>query len=134
MSWLQKIQRWSRALFQKQELDAQMNDEMRLHIEMQTQENIMSGMDPTEARRDALRQFGGMESIKETCREQRGFTWVENLSQDLRFAARMLRKNPGFTATALLTLALGIGATTVVFSIVNGCCCDPWSIRAPSAL
>ncbi len=108
------------ALFQKQGHDTDMDAEMRSHVEMQTQENIESGMKPEKARYAAMRQFGWVESIKETCREQRGVQWAEHLAQDIRFGARMLARNRGFTALALVMLALGVGATTAILSVPYG--------------
>jgi predicted permease len=100
-------------------LDSQMEDELRFHLEMQTQDNIRIGMNPSEARHDAKRRFGGMESVKEEYRENRTFAAIETFFRDVRYAGRTLRNNPGFTAVAVTTLALGIGVNTAVFTVTN---------------
>jgi predicted permease len=123
-----------RALFHKRKLDAEMDEEMRSHIEMQTQENIEAGMKPVAARHAALRQFGWTESIKETCRDQRGIRWVEGLVGDLRFGARMLRKSPGFTVLAVLTLGLGIGVNLALFALLDDQLLRPQPVSHPEEL
>src|SRR6266567_1603009 len=125
MTWWRKLHLRLRALFQKRKLDAEMDAEMRSHIELQTQENIDAGMDPEEARYAALRQFGWVESVKQTCREERGVSWIEHFIQDFRYGLRMLRKNPGSSVLALLILALGIGGTTAVFSVADKVLLNP---------
>src|SRR5947207_1285556 len=134
MTWWRKLHLRLRALFQKRKLDAEMDDEMSSHIAMQTQENIEAGMKAEEARYAALRQFGWVESIKETCREQRGVSWIEHLIQDIRYGLRMLRKNPESSLLAVLILALGIGGTAAVFSIVDKAILNPIPGKAEDKL
>jgi putative ABC transport system permease protein len=121
-----KLLRRLRALFRKDTLDREMSEEMRHHLELQVEENIAAGMNPDEARYQAQRQFGGVEQIKERSRDIRGWVWLEQLFQDLRYATRFLGKNRAFTATAVLTLALGIGISTAMFSVVYGVLLSPF--------
>ncbi len=121
------LARWSyviplrlRSLFRRQRVETELDEELRDHLERRTEEGIASGLSPSQARRLALLELGGVEQRKEDCRDARGLRWLEEFLQDLRYGFRLLRKNPGFSAIVILALALGLGANTALFSLFNG--------------
>jgi predicted permease len=127
VSWLGRLLRGRR-------VEEQLRQELEFHVEEYTADLIDRGDDPAEAKRRARLEFGGIEQVKESCRDARGTRWLEDFARDVRFAGRALRQRPGFTAVAVATLALGIGTTTIMFTVINGVLLKPLAFPEPERL
>ena len=134
MAWYHEIGSATRSLLGRRREELEMDEEVRFHIEMETKRNIQSGMSAEEARRVAVRNFGGVERHKDDVRDERGTSWFEDASGDVKFAARSLSRRPGFTTVAAITLGLGIGATTTLFGVVKQVLLTPLPYANPAGV
>ncbi len=132
--WLDKFRLRLRSLFDKGRVERELSNELRFHLERQIEENRAKGMSETKARAAAMREFGGVEQVEEECRDVRGVRLVEATIQDILYGLRQLRGNRGFAMVAILTLAIGIGANTALFSVIDGVLLNPLPYPRPSQL
>src|SRR6185295_10812885 len=133
MRWIQMIVLRLRALARSAAVDRELDEELQLHLDRMVEEHVAAGMSPRAARDAARRAFGGVQIVEE-CRDARGVRFFTTLWQDLRYGVRLMQRTPGFAAAATLTIALGIGATTAMFSVVYGVVLKPLPYGDPDRL
>ena len=134
MRWSYKLRLRFRSLFRKSRVERELNDELRFHREKLTEDNLARGMTPEEARYAAVRELGGVEQIKEECRDMRRVNYLENLVQDVRFSLRLLAKNPGFTVVGIFILSLGMCGSLAIFGFVDAALIKPLPYRNSTRL
>jgi macrolide transport system ATP-binding/permease protein len=132
--WIYKLPLRVGSLFRKRRVEQELTDELRFHLEKQIEQNLAKGMGPEEARYAALRELGGVEQIKEECRDMRRVNYIETFLQDVRYGVRQLRRSPGVSAVIILSLALGIGADTAIFSLIDTLLLRNLPVRNPQQL
>ncbi len=134
LDWLYKVPLRLRSLVRRGQMDVDLDDELAYHIAQRTEQFVSAGLAPREARKAALREWRGVDQIKEECRDMRGVNFVQDLAGDIRYGFRQLMAAPGFTAVVALSLALGIGANTAIFSLMNAVLFEMLPVQQPRQL